>query len=163
YEAAYSVGGDYYGFVELPENRLAISLGDVSGKGMPAAMLMARLSSDIRFAAITEPNPGAAVRLGNRSLSEAGLRDKFGTRLYMVLDSRKHCLSVVNAGHMAVMIRKLNGDIEEIGEEKAGLPLNVAPDPDYEYQTVTYPLEPGTTALVYTDGVSEAMNPAGEL
>jgi phosphoserine phosphatase RsbU/P len=163
YEAAYSVGGDYYGFVELPENRLAISLGDVSGKGMPAAMLMARLSSDIRFAAITEPNPGAAVQLVNRSLSEAGLNDKFVTLLYMVLDSHQHSLSLVNAGHMSVMIRKRNGEIEEIGDEKAGLPLNVAPDPDYEYQTITYPFEPGTTALVYTDGVSEAMNPANEL
>jgi len=163
YEAAYSVGGDYYGFVELPEKRLAISLGDVSGKGMPAAMLMARLSSDIRFAAITEPNPGAAVQLVNRSLSEAGLNDKFVTLLYMVLDSHKHSLSLVNAGHMSVMIRKRSGEIEEIGDEKAGLPLNVAPDPDYEYQTITYPFEPGTTALVYTDGVSEAMNPANEL
>lgn len=163
YEAAYSVGGDYYGFVELPDNRLAISLGDVSGKGMPAAMLMARLSSDIRFAAITEPNPSSAIRLVNRSLSEAGLSDKFVTLLYIVLDTQKHVLSLVNAGHMAVMIRKENGDIEEVGEEKAGLPLNVAPDPDYEYQTVTYPFEPGTTALVYTDGVSEAMNPDGEL
>jgi sigma-B regulation protein RsbU (phosphoserine phosphatase) len=163
YEAAYSVGGDYYGFVELPGKRLAISLGDVSGKGMPAAMLMARLSSDIRFAAITEPNPGCAVRLVNRSLSEAGLSDKFVTLLYMVLDSEKHEVSVVNAGHMPIMIRKQNGDISEIGEEKAGLPLNVAPDPDYEYQTITFPLEPGTTALVYTDGVSEAMNNANEL
>jgi serine phosphatase RsbU (regulator of sigma subunit) len=163
YEAAYSVGGDYYGFVQLPENRLAISLGDVAGKGMPAAMLMARLSSDIRFASITEPNPAAAVQLVNRSLSEAGLSDKFVTLLYMVLDSKKQTLSLVNAGHMPVMIRKRNGEIEEIGEEKAGLPLNVAPDPDYEYQAITCPFEPGMTALIYTDGVSEAMNPANEL
>jgi serine phosphatase RsbU (regulator of sigma subunit) len=163
YEAAYSVGGDYYGFIDLPENRLAISLGDVSGKGMPAAMLMARLSSDIRFSAITAPDPASAVRSVNRSLSEAGLNDKFVTLLYMVLDINKHVLSLVNAGHMPVMLRKQNGDIEEIGEEKAGLPLNVAPDPDYEYQMMAFPLEPGTTALVYTDGVSEAMNPDGDL
>ena len=163
YEAAYSVGGDYYGFIDLPESRLAISLGDVSGKGMPAAMLMARLSSDIRFSAITAPDPAAAVRSVNRSLSEAGLNDKFVTLLYMVLDTQKHLLQLVNAGHMPVMLRKQNGEIEEIGEEKAGLPLNVAPDPDYEYEMITFPLEPGTTALVYTDGVSEAMNPDGEL
>jgi serine phosphatase RsbU (regulator of sigma subunit) len=163
YEAAYSVGGDYYGFIDLPENRLAISLGDVSGKGMPAAMLMARLSSDIRFSAITAPDPASAVRSVNRSLSEAGLNDKFVTLLYMVLDTGKHVLSIVNAGHMPVMLRKRNGEIVEIGEEKAGLPLNVAPDPDYEYEMISCELEPGTTALVYTDGVSEAMNPAGDL
>ncbi len=163
YDAAYSVGGDYYGFIDLPDKRLVISLGDVSGKGMPAAMLMARLSSDIRFSAITAPNPAAAVQSVNRSLSEAGLNDKFVTLLYLVLDPSKHVLSIVNAGHMAVMMRKQNGEILEVGEEKAGLPLNVAPDPDYEYEMLDYALEPGTTALVYTDGVSEAMNPEGEL
>ena len=163
YEAAYSVGGDYYGFIELPEDRLAISLGDVSGKGMPAAMLMARLSSDIRFSAITAPDPATAVKSVNRSLGEAGLTDKFVTLLYMVLDRNKHIFTLVNAGHMPVMIRKRNGEIVEVGEEQAGLPLNVSPDPDYNYETVTFSIEPGTTALVYTDGVSEAMNPAGDL
>jgi serine phosphatase RsbU (regulator of sigma subunit) len=163
YEAAYSVGGDYYGFIDLPESRLAISLGDVSGKGMPAAMLMARLSSDIRFSAITAPDPATAVQSVNRSLSEAGLNDKFVTLLYMVLDTKKHVLSIVNAGHMPVMLRDRKGEITEIGEEKAGLPLNVAPDPDYEYEMISCALEPGTTALLDTDGVSEAMNPDGEL
>jgi serine phosphatase RsbU (regulator of sigma subunit) len=163
YDAAYSVGGDYYGFIELPDNRLAISLGDVSGKGMPAAMLMARLSSDIRFSAITMANPAAAVRSVNRSLSEAGLTDKFVTLLFMILDKTHHSVTLVNAGHMPLMLRQPTGEISEIGEATAGLPLNVSSDPDYEYQTVAFPLEPGCTALVYTDGVSEAMNPAGDL
>ncbi len=163
YDAAYSVGGDYYGFIDLPNNKLGISLGDVSGKGMPAAMLMARLSSDVRFSAITARDPALAVRSVNKSLSEAGLNDKFVTLLYMVLDKATHQLTIVNAGHMAVLLRKPNGEMIEVGEEIAGLPLNVSPDPDYEYEMVTITLEPGTIALVYTDGVSEAMNPADEL
>jgi serine phosphatase RsbU (regulator of sigma subunit) len=163
YEAAYSVGGDYYGFIDLPEKGLAISLGDVSGKGMPAALLMARLSSDIRYAAITITDPGVAVRAVNRSLGEAGLNDKFVTLLFMVLNPNDHSLAMVNAGHMPPIIRKRSGEIVEISEEKAGLPLNVSPDLDYQYQSTTVALEPGSTVLVYTDGVSEAMNPAGDL
>ncbi len=163
YDAAYSVGGDYYGFIELPDKRWAISLGDVSGKGMPAAMCMARLSSDIRFASITSPDPAGAIRAVNRSLAEAGLNDKFVTLMYLVLDPATHQVKLVNAGHMPVMVRKASGEIVEYGEAEAGLPLNVSPDPDVEYETGTFELEPGSMALIYTDGVSEAMNPAGDL
>jgi serine phosphatase RsbU (regulator of sigma subunit) len=161
YEAAHSVGGDYYGFLNLPGNRLAITLGDVSGKGMPAAMLMARLSSDIRFAGFTATSPASAIKSVNKSLSEAGLTDKFVTLIYMVLDPLQHLLTIVNAGHMPLMLRKPNAEIVEVGEEVAGLPLNVSPDPDYEYKTLSVPLEPGTIGLAYTDGVHEAMNPSG--
>jgi serine phosphatase RsbU (regulator of sigma subunit) len=163
YEAAHTVGGDYYGFIELPDGRVAISLGDVSGKGMPAALLMAHLASDVRFSATTAGDPAAAVRSVNRSLSEAGLADKFVTLLLMVLDPTKHTLSIVNAGHMPPMIRNRSGEVVEVGENKAGLPLNVSPDPDYKYETISVALEPGATVMVYTDGVSEAMSPTGEL
>ena len=77
YEAAHTVGGDYYGFLKLPDHRLAISLGDVSGKGLPAALLMAHLASDIRFSAVSTPDPVAVVQSVNRSLGEVGLFDRF--------------------------------------------------------------------------------------
>lgn len=163
YEAAYSVGGDYYGFIDLPEGRLVISLGDVSGKGMPAALLMARLSSDVRFSAITSKTPEQAVESINRSLADAGLQDQFVTFLYMLLDTEEHALSVVNAGHMPPVVRRSNGTVEEIGQSESGFPLNVSPDPNYKYHSVTVPLERGSTLLMYSDGVTESMNPAGEL
>ena len=163
YEAAYSVGGDYYGFIEMPDKRWVISLGDVSGKGMPAALLMAHLASDIRFAAISQPDAATAVQTVNRSLGESGLVDKFVTLLYLVLDPFKHTLTIVNAGHMPPMVRKPNGDIEELAADAATLPLNVSPDPDFAFESATVALEPGWTVLLYTDGVSEAMNPAGDL
>jgi serine phosphatase RsbU (regulator of sigma subunit) len=163
YEPARSVGGDYYGFVALPDERLVIALGDVSGKGVPAALMMARLSSDIRFAALSEPDPAAAVGLVNRSMGESGLSDRFVTLVYMVVDSRSHRLSVVNAGHMPPIVRHADGSIEEIGDPEVGLPLNVSPDPDYRFESAATELEPGSTVLVYTDGVSEAANPGGEM
>lgn len=163
YEAAYAVGGDYYGFIELPDNRLAISLGDVAGKGIPAALMMAHLSSDIRFSAITATDPAAAVGLVKRSLIEAGLDDKLITLLFMVLDKQKHTLSIGNAGHLPPLLRTRDGKIEAIGEVETGLPLNVNLESEYHYQNFHTRLDPGTSILVYTDGVTEALDPAGEM
>jgi len=162
YESAYSVGGDYYGFFELPGDRLAISLGDVSGKGMQAALLVARLSSDVRFCSLAADDPGKVVAAVNRSLAEAALADKFVTFLYMVLDYKSHTLAIVNAGHMPPLLRKPDGSIEELAEEVAWLPLNVAPA-DGQFESASIQLGPGDTLVAYTDGVNEAMNPQNEL
>ena len=70
-ETARVVGGDYYGFIELPGKRLVLAIGDVAGKGMPAAMLMAKLSSDVRYAALTHPDPGAALSTMRRAIRRA--------------------------------------------------------------------------------------------
>ncbi len=163
YEAAYSVGGDYYGFIDLPDGRLAISLGDVAGKGIPAALLMAHLSSDIRLSAITATDPAMAVDLVKRSIIAAGLDDKFITLLFMVLDTKKHTLSIGNAGHLPPLLRLSDGTVKSIGEVETGLPLNVNLDAEYKYQTCRISLEPGSTVLLYTDGVTELLNPAGEM
>jgi serine phosphatase RsbU (regulator of sigma subunit)/pSer/pThr/pTyr-binding forkhead associated (FHA) protein len=161
YEPANTVGGDYYDFIQVSENRHGCVLADVSGKGVPAALLMARLSSDVRFSAKSDADPALVARRVNRALAESALHEKFVTMLYMALDIGNHELSVANCGHMPPMIRRPNDKIEELGEEQAGLPLNVVND--YEYEGSKTTLEPGTLVLAYTDGVSEAMNPAGDL
>jgi serine phosphatase RsbU (regulator of sigma subunit)/pSer/pThr/pTyr-binding forkhead associated (FHA) protein len=163
YEAAYSVGGDYYGFIDLPDERLAISLGDVAGKGIPAALMMAHLSSDIRFSAISTHDPAAAVGLVKRALVNAGLDDKLITLLFMVLDKRTHTLSIGNAGHLPPLLRLRDGSVQTIGEEVTGLPLGVNLESNYVYRSKRVVLDPGSIVLVYTDGVTEAMNPAEEL
>ncbi|MBI4582609.1 MAG: SpoIIE family protein phosphatase [Planctomycetes bacterium] len=161
YQSALSVGGDYYGFIELPEDRLAIAVADVSGKGMPAAMLMARLSSDIRSAAVANPDPGAALQAVNRSLCEAEFEGKFVTLLLMVLDKNQHAITLANAGHPAPLLRRATGEIIELGKSTAGYPLNV--QPGFAYQEATCSLEPGGMVLAYTDGVVEAMRVGGQL
>jgi serine phosphatase RsbU (regulator of sigma subunit) len=162
YDAAYSVGGDYYSFIDLPDERLAIAIGDVSGKGMAAAMMMARLSSDVRFSMISSADPSVAMQSINLSLGEAEIEDKFITLLLMILDRKRHELSITNAGHLYPLLRRSGGAIEEVGNESAGFPLNVSPDPDYQYKVTTLSMEPGSVLVAYTDGVTDMRNHKGE-
>jgi serine phosphatase RsbU (regulator of sigma subunit) len=156
YQSARQVGGDYYDYVQLPEGRFAVIVGDVAGKGVSAALLMARLSSDVRFLLASEENPAVAVEKINNGFSNADWQDKFVTMIVAVVDPTSHKLSLVNAGHMAPLLRRNGGVIEAVGEETAGLPLGVATDLTYEAEHRT--LEPGDFVTIFTDGFSEAMN-----
>ena len=161
YQAARQVGGDYYDYVPLPGGRFAVIVGDVAGKGVPAALLMARLSADVRFSLASEEDPAKAVQLINDGFSNHDWQDRFVTMIAAVVNPRTHELTTVNAGHMAPLLRRRGGGVEEIGEEAAGLPLGVAQD--YEYHSHTRVLEPGDMLTIYTDGFSEAMNGQREL
>ncbi len=161
YEPANQVGGDYYDYVELSRHRLAVVLGDVSGKGVSAALLMAKLSGEVRFCLASEPTPAAAVSRINSSFSRSGWQDRFVTFVLAVLDAEHDELTIVNAGHMAPLLRHSEGVVEEIGDEQAGLPLGV--DADYQYDQYTRKIVPGDFLALFTDGISEAMNDAGDL
>jgi serine phosphatase RsbU (regulator of sigma subunit) len=156
YQAARQVGGDYYDYVVLPNDRFAVIVGDVAGKGVAAALLMARLSSDVRFLLASEDDPAVAVEKINTGFSNADWQDKFVTMIVAVVDTKTHRLSLVNAGHMAPLLRRNGGVIEAVGEEQAGLPLGVAAG--IEYEAVHRTLEPGDFLTIFTDGFSEAMN-----
>jgi serine phosphatase RsbU (regulator of sigma subunit)/pSer/pThr/pTyr-binding forkhead associated (FHA) protein len=156
YEPAQSVGGDFYGFIHLPNERIVITLGDVAGKGMSAAMLMARLTSELRFAAINNPDPAAAVRSLNRIIEQEWPGDRFVTLLYMLLDLQDHSMSLVNAGHMPPLFRGSAGQVLPVAGELSGPPLNTASGYDYEAVTLTF--KHGGTILAYTDGVTDARN-----
>lgn len=156
YESAREVGGDYYDYIALPGGRFAVVLGDVAGKGVAAAIIMAKLSSDVRFALATEPDLASAVNYVNRAFAEQELEDRFVTMIYSVVDPKKHEVTLVNAGHMAPFLRKQSGEVVEIAEEIAGLPIGVIDDFDYESETVA--LAPGESITTFTDGFSEAMN-----
>jgi serine phosphatase RsbU (regulator of sigma subunit) len=161
YQAARQVGGDYYDYVPLPGGRHAVVVGDVAGKGVPAALLMARLSADVRFSLASEVDPAKAVYLINEGFVSRDWEDRFVTMLAAVLNPNTGELVMVNAGHMAPLLRRRDGSVSEIGEDAAGLPLGVAPD--YEYQAYTHVLEPGDVVTIFTDGFSEAMNGEREL
>lgn len=160
YLPAQQIGGDYYDYVALPGNRLAVALGDVAGKGISAALLMARLSAAARFCLATAPTVPEAIRQLNGVLTRSCSDDRFVTLVVAVLDLDRFLLTLVNAGHMPPLRRRTGqGGLEELGEEIIGLPLAVMDKP---YEQMVVPFEPGDTLVLYTDGVSEARNPQGE-
>jgi serine phosphatase RsbU (regulator of sigma subunit)/pSer/pThr/pTyr-binding forkhead associated (FHA) protein len=169
YEPARHVGGDYYGFIPMsppdakpgsPAPRWAIAVGDVVGKGMPAALLAAKLSGEFKMLLRSNPEPAHVVEQLNHQFDVGSGLDMYITFLLVVLDVEKHRLSVVNAGHPCPLIRRQNGDLEEFGRGLSGLPLAIMPD--YRYQTASTQLGPGDTVVLYTDGVTDAMNGAGD-
>ena len=161
YEAANQVGGDFYDYIRLPNGTLAIVLADVSGKGVAAALVMARLSSEVRFCLVSENSPAAAVNRINAGFCQAGWEDRFVTFVLAVLDPIQHKLTIVNAGHMAPYLRSSDGSVRAVSGEEAGLPLGVSAD--FEYEATTYDLMPGNFLALFTDGISEAMNAQNEL
>lgn len=162
YKSAEEVGGDYYGYVSLPDGRVATALGDVSGKGISAALVMARLCSEVRYRLVTEDDPCRAVEALNREFSKPENDPWFVTFVLCILDPREHQVMLVNAGHKPPLLRKARaGQLEEIGEDVVGMPLGC--DESVEYLPFTMPLEPGDALFVYTDGINEAMNSDGQL
>jgi phosphoserine phosphatase RsbU/P len=161
YDPAYEVGGDYYDFVPLPGNRVAIAVGDVSGKGVAAALMMAKFSGDTRYCILTENSPAAASNELNSLLFSAAIEEKFITLSLGVLDIEKRILSITSAGHLPVMVRRANGTVDEIGEEIAGFPLGIVPDADYKQTDIR--LNPGDVVAVFSDGVTDARNLREEL
>ncbi len=156
YESAYLVGGDYYDYVMLPDDRFAVIVGDVAGKGVSAAILMAKLSGDVRFWLAREPDTAKAMGEINASFSSHGWDDRFVTMVIALIDPRTHTLTLVNAGHMPPMLRNANGEVIEIGGDITGLPVGVMDD--YEFEAYQRELEPGDFVTIFTDGFSEAMN-----
>lgn len=159
YKSAMTIGGDYYDFVKLADGRWAILLGDVAGKGVPAALLMAKLSAEARFHVLTQSNPADAFARINDFIIEAGLSDRFVTLAGAILDPTRHTVQLINGGHVAPMLFKSNTEelLEAADPERSGFPLGVMPGSTYESEEVS--LEPGDTLLLFTDGVTDALNP----
>jgi serine phosphatase RsbU (regulator of sigma subunit) len=163
YQPALSVGGDYYDFINLPDGRLVICIGDVSGKGVSAALCMAHLASDMRLAVTTANSLAEALQMANCSLNAPWMSMRFVTLLLMELEPCQHKLTVVNAGHMAPLLREPGGTLSEIGGDKAGFPLNVVPTGENKYEAVTIDLPPGSCVFACTDGVTEAEDSNGDM
>lgn len=163
YSPAQTVGGDYYDFIALPGGRVAVVLGDVAGKGVPAALLVAKLSSEVRFCLLTVPNLAQAVCLLNEQMIQGGLGDRFVTLAVMVIDPAEHVVTVVNAGHMAPKLyRAATAElVDAISLDDTGVPVGALPG--FPFEQVTMPLEVGDTMVVFTDGVTDAMSPSGEM
>lgn len=160
YRAAEDVGGDYFGYIPMPDGRLAIAVADVSGKGVSAALLMARLCAEVRYCLAVTQTPVDAIARLNREFSGPALGDMFITFLMGVLDPRDHTLTLVNAGHMPPLLRKRkNGEVEPLGVAESGPPLGY--DPNQSYAACCASLAPEDVIVMYTDGISEATNSKG--
>jgi len=157
YNAAQSVGGDYYDFIPLSGGRVAVVLGDVAGKGVPAALLMAKLSAEVRFCLFAQPEPAHAVRLLNEELIHGGIGDRFVTLAVLIIDPLTHSMVVVNAGHINPLIYRDGTFREAINNADSGVPLGIMSG--YEYMSVELPLTDGDNLLLFSDGVSDAMDP----
>jgi serine phosphatase RsbU (regulator of sigma subunit)/pSer/pThr/pTyr-binding forkhead associated (FHA) protein len=163
YESAQEIGGDYYDFIPLPGGQqLGIMLGDVAGKGVAAALLMAKLSAEARYCMLSEGNVAVSISKLNDLLMRAGLLDKFVTLAAVVLDPAKHTVTIVNAGHQTPLLyRPAAGTLQDaVDGELSGLPLGVMEG--YQYQAAQAPLRPGDCILAFTDGITDAQNAQGE-
>ncbi|MCE9533520.1 MAG: SpoIIE family protein phosphatase [Planctomycetes bacterium] len=160
YSPAQHVGGDYFDYIPLPGGRLAVALGDVSGKGISAALLMARVSAAARFTLATAPTVASAVQELNRVLLRAHSEERFVTFVVAVLDVEQSQLTLVNAGHIPPLLRRSGQAVKGIGDEIVGLPLAVM---DRPYEELVIPFEVGDILVLCTDGVTEARNTKRDL
>ena len=157
-DPCHAVGGDYFDFQPRDNQRLGIALGDVSGKGMGAALLMATLQASFRAHAATNASPEVLVERLNCAICANAEADKFITFFYGELDRETHTLHYVNAGHNPPLLFRKNGALEPL--HTRGLILGFQPTIRYAGEEVT--LAPGDLLLLYTDGVTEAQGPDGE-
>ena len=125
----------------LPGERLGVVVADVSGKGIPASLLMAKLSADVRYCLASEPAPADAVARLNRVFCESGWEDRFVTLVLAVLDPARHEVTLVNAGHLPPLLRHGGQVTHAVGEAATRLPLGV--DAEVDYVQATRPLAPG--------------------
>jgi len=160
YSAARHIGGDYYDFVQISDRAVGIIVGDVSGKGVAAALYMAKLSSEMRFHARGCLSAGTVLTALNRSLAEEMESGMFVTLALLILEPEKRRLTISSAGHMPPLLRSDDGSVSAL-RINAGIPLGIFED--HQYGETQHTLKAGDSVLLYTDGVTEAMNRRGEM
>ncbi len=158
---ALGVGGDYYDFLELPEGNFGIAIGDVSGKGIGASLMMASLQASLRGQAIhCGSDLAALMRHVNTLVYEASTSNRYATFFYAQLNIKTRKLIYVNAGHNPPFVIHKNGDVSRL--EEGGAVVGMLPTMFINYTQGEIQLEEGDLLVGYTDGISEAMNPAEE-
>ena len=158
YKPAREVGGDFYDFLELPNEHLGLVVGDATGHGVPAALVMSTTCGMLRAVALTVDSPGEVLARVNEALSVRIPPNMFVTCFYAILDLKYGSLRYANAGHDLPYVRR-GGDAEELMAR--GMPLGLIPGMSYEEKKTI--LESGEAALFYSDGLVEAHNPGGEM
>lgn len=151
---ARTIGGDYFDFIPIDDHEIAVCLGDVSGKGLPAALLMANLQASLRSQTHNGNSVKECISRCNRQLYQSTSPEKFATLFYGILDTRSHTLTYCNAGHEPPFLMRASGELTRFSE--GGTMIGIMDS--FPFQETPVPLAPGDTLVVYSDGVSEAMN-----
>jgi serine phosphatase RsbU (regulator of sigma subunit)/predicted ester cyclase len=161
YQPAREVGGDFYDFHLLSETQLGLVVGDATGKGVPAALVMSTTCGMLQLAAqaLESSSPGEVLERVNETLLARIPSNMFVTCFYAILDCESASLRYANAGHDLPYVRRLSGEAEEL--RARGMPLGLMPGMSYEEKEVM--LDAGESALFYSDGLVEAHNPQGEM
>ncbi|MDZ7335132.1 MAG: SpoIIE family protein phosphatase [candidate division KSB1 bacterium] len=158
---AASVGGDLFDFIPIDEHHLGLVIGDVSGKGIPAALYMARLISDLRYYSLIVPQPVELLSKINTILVERSHQGMFVSLIFMLLNRQNGELMISNAGHLPPLWHRncyqrcvtINGS--------TGVPLGILANAEFQQEQIR--LQPGDHILLYTDGVTEARNARGKM
>jgi len=159
YRPARYLGGDYYDYIALGDGRLVFALGDVSGKGVPASLLMAKLSAEVRGSLIIESAFSAVMQRLNRIFCDPRWDNRFVTFFFGVLDPSTHEVCFHNAGHIPPILVSADGSAEMMGECNIGLPLGVLEETEYAESRFT--MQKGQKLVVLSDGITDAMNAQG--
>ncbi|HEX7707244.1 MAG TPA: SpoIIE family protein phosphatase [Thermoanaerobaculia bacterium] len=160
YSPALGVGGDYYDFIKLSNTHYAVVVADVSGKGISAALCMAKLSSEMRFQCGGKTDAADILKRVNKAMVKELTDGMFVTMLLIVLNTSTGELQLVSAGHMGPFVRKANGELLQLPVPQNG-PVGM---PNYGgFEDSTFKLSPGDVVVMFTDGVSEGMNHRQEM
>jgi len=154
----YEIGGDYYDFIQRDDGTLIVALGDVSGKGPSAALLMSSLHAAVHAHSDAHNSLTKTIGAVNRYLVDSTPANRFVTLFYAVLDPKEGSLAFLNAGHNPPLIVHAGGTMEQLAA--GGLPLGIMANADFREGKTK--LHPGDVLVIYSDGVSEAVNPKGE-
>ena len=157
---AREVGGDFYDYFELTDGRLAVVIADVSGKGIPAAFFMMRAKAIVKSSIFRSLSPAEAAAIANQRLNHNNDAYMFVTVWMGIFDPQSGELEYVSAGHNPAMIKRVDGPAEWLETPRA---MALAAFPNARYSARSVRLQPGDTLFLYTDGVTEAMNPDGQL
>jgi serine phosphatase RsbU (regulator of sigma subunit) len=152
--SCYEIGGDYYDFIPQHDGKMLVALGDVSGKGTAAALLMSSVHAAIHAQVAARTSLYEMVKSVNQYLAENTPSNRFVTLFVAELDTKTGILKYINAGHNPPLLGRANGQVEQL--ESGGFPLGIIPMADFEVGELN--LEAGEALVIYSDGVSEANN-----
>jgi sigma-B regulation protein RsbU (phosphoserine phosphatase) len=155
---AQNVGGDYFDYLVVDSTHVAVCVADVSGKGLPASLLMSNVQAALRSRVTAGESPADFLTAVNGLLRRSMNRGSFVTMVYGILDSESHRFTFANAGHNRPLLKRSDGSVERL--QTAGLALGLVPEPVYPLDSIT--LDRGDELLLYSDGITEAMNAGGE-